>query len=329
MKKASLKTYAFLLALMLCLLSAGSVISEEAPDFSDPAMWFCFGGDEAMPADVFFIAPTNVLGDADHMNADITNAEEMAPVLQGVMMQSQLYGENARYYSPIYRQTTMACFALPEEEQLPYTAIAQEDVLSAFAWYMEHENNGRPIIIAGFSQGAQMGLGILTAYAQDEAFQNQFVAAYLLGWRVTQDDLDACPALKMAQGEDDTGVIICFDCESEDVTETPIVPAGMFSYSINPLNWKTDSTPADKSLNRGAVYIDKYGEFQWEKPELTGAYINPERGTLITPDIDMAEFSGHGFPDGVYHLYDVEFFYRNLQENVLTRYHAWTEARAE
>lgn len=329
MKKTSIITLSVLLALTFCLLLTGGAAAEPL-DFSDPAMWFRFGGDEALDADVFFIAPTNVLGDADHMNADITDAEEMGPVLQGVLMQTQLYGEYARFYSPVYRQTTLACFARPEAEQIPYSAIAEKDVLDAFAWYMEHENNGRPVIIAGFSQGADMGLRILKAYAEDEAFRRQLVAAYLLGWRVTRQDLDEYPALKMAQGEDDTGVIICFECEAEDVTDTVIVPAGVFSYSINPLNWKTDSTPADKELNLGYVYPSKTdGSPKKEIPQLCGAYIDPVRGTLKVTDVTPEEYPPRFdiFVTGSYHIYDYEFFFRNVQANVKTRIDAYLNAK--
>ena len=34
------------------------------------------------------------------------------------------------------------------------------------------------------------------------------------------------------------------------------------------------------------------------------------------------------FPDGVYHLYDYQFFYRNLQENVEVRLDAYLAEQA-
>ena len=77
---------------------------------------------------------------------------------------------------------------------------------------------------------------------------------------MTAEDLEAYPHLKMAQGEDDTGVIVSFNSEAEGITESLVVPADTQALGINPLNWKTDSTPADKSLNLGACFTNYDGE---------------------------------------------------------------------
>ena len=60
--------------------------------------------------------------------------------------------------------------------------------------------------------------------------------------------------------------------------------------------------------------------------ELTGAYIDPDRGTLRVVDVDPEDYSSSLFPDGVYHLYDYQFFFRNLQENVQVRTQAWLDS---
>ena len=99
----------------------------------------------------------------------------------------------------------------------------------------------------------------------------------------------------------------------------------MKTLAINPLNWKTDSTPADKSQNLGACFTDYSGEITSEIPELTGAYIDSERGALKVTDVTPQEYPAglSIFEDGVYHLYDYQFFYRNLEENVGVRIQAF------
>ena len=88
----------------------------------------------------------------------------------------------------------------------------------------------------------------------------------------------------------------------------------------------TDSTVADKSLNKGACFTKYSGEIKKEIPELTGAYLDPSRGTLRVTDVDPEEYSNSLFPDGVYHLYDYQFFFRNLQENVGVRLESYLAA---
>ena len=109
------------------------------------------------------------------------------------------------------------------------------------------------------------------------------------------------------------------------ITDSFFIPEGSWSYSINPLNWKTDSTPADKELNLGACFTDYEGNITKEIPHLTGAYIDPERGALKVTDVSPEDYPAalSFLQEGEYHIYDYQFFYRNLQENVKKRVEAY------
>ena len=52
-----------------------------------------------------------------------------------------------------------------------------------------------------------------------------------------------------------------------------------------------------------------------------GCYIDNERGVVKVPDLDPADYPAvvPGLPEGAYHIYDYQFFYRNLEENVKKR----------
>ena len=146
----------------------------------------------------------------------------------------------------------------------------------------------------------------------------------------TEEQLEEYPHLRFASGEDDTGVIIAFNSEDEDIDDSLIIPAGARTLAINPLNWKTDGTPASAGENLGACFTDYDGNIVSEIPHLTGAYIDSERGALKVTDISPEEYPAglDLFEDGIYHLYDYQFFYRNLQENVETRLDAYYESQA-
>ena len=62
--------------------------------------------------------------------------------------------------------------------------------------------------------------------------------------------------MKFAEGETDTGVIVAFNSEAEEITDSLMIPEGTKTLAINPLNWKTDGTSADKSLNLGACFTN-------------------------------------------------------------------------
>ena len=111
--------------------------------------------------------------------------------------------------------------------------------------------------------------------------QALLVACYAIGWRITQQEMEAYPHLRFAAGAEDTGVIIAFNSEAENVTQSVMIPAGVKTLAINPLNWRTDEVPAGKEANAGACFTDYSGQVVKEIPQLTGAYIDPVRGCLL------------------------------------------------
>ena len=105
------------------------------------------------------------------------------------------------------------------------------------------------------------------------------------------------------------------------------------ALSINPLNWKTDSTVAPKELNLGYVVTDTYGNVKEEVPAFCGAYIDEKTGILVATGIDdPAKYAVKGIgilPDGSFHLYDLTFFYNNLKQNMAKRIAAFLGEEVE
>ena len=317
-KTKKLVAFIMVSVMMLALLCACTQKTDTV-DYSKSENWAYYGIGEGKDADLFLICPTVDMGKNENYNMSMEDEEMKESFVGALNMERGIYEDSATMYAPYYRQMTFPVYSMTDEEMKPYLEIAYRDVAAAFEYYFENCNNGRPMILAGFSQGSQLLLMLLEEYFDDAKYSDQLVAAYCIGWRVTEADLAQYPHLKMASGEADTGVIISFNSEAPGITDSIMVPSGTKTLGINPLNWKTDSTPADKSLNKGACFTRYSGEIKKELPELTGAYLDEDRGTLILPDIIPGDYSSSLFPDGVYHLYDYQFFFRNLQENVAVR----------
>ena len=299
------------------------------PDYAKEENWAYFGLGEDKDADLFLICPTVDTRDEYNMSMD---DEEVKQSFSGALnMERGIYEDNTRMFAPYYRQAAMKIYNLSPEEREPYLELAYQDVSAAFSWYLENKNEGRPIVLAGFSQGADMCYRILKEYFGDSALQQQLVAVYAIGWPMTEQMITEYPQIVPAASENDTGVVVSFECESEDVTGTLVIPEDMKALSINPLNWVTDSTPADKSLNTGACFTSYSGKIKQEVPELCGCYIDPERGALKVTDIMPEEYPPilSFLPEGSYHLYDYQFYFRNLQQNVEQRIKAYMESLAE
>lgn len=309
---------------MLCL-SLGLLLFPWGGFYRSPLMWARSGTDCQQPVDLFLVGATADLGKDNTYQTSCFFPEDRHFQSALLRLQEGLYAECCNIYAPYYRQACLSVYYLDDPARGPYLGAAYADVRSAFLWYLEHANQGRPFILAGYSQGADLALRLMEEFFDAPELQSQLVAAYLIGWRVTREDLDQFPHLCMAQEESDTGVIVSFNSEAPGVTDSIILPAGGYTYGINPLNWRTDSVPAPKEANPGTVDLHMDGSADNDRPHLTGCYRSPQRGTLIVPDISPADYPPGEplFVEGCYHNFELQLFYRSIQENIKTRIFAY------
>lgn len=319
------------LVLVLVLLAVCSLAAAQTPDYNDGGSWAYWRVGEGKAADLFIICPTVDLGTDGHTNMSLADEQIKANFVGALNMQRGIYEQYCRMYAPYYRQAVLADYDLPANEAEPYFNLAYKDVRAAFVYYMQHENNGRPFVLAGFSQGAEMCLRLLKEFGDESFVKNSMVACYAIGWRFTPQEAAEYPYIQPAKCADDLDKVIIFNSEAPEVTSSAIVPEGVKTFAINPLTWNCGTQKAPKTLNAGACFTDYSGAVVREVPQLTGCYIDSERGTLKVTDVDKKEFVP-GLPlfsEGVYHIYDYQFFYRNLQQNVNLRIKTFMEERQE
>lgn len=324
MKRRLQKNAVLYLLLVLVVFLAGCGKIQERNPYANADNWaYLETGVSDKAADVFFICPTVYGGDseASKFNMELDDTATKESFLGATNMEKGIYDVNCRFFAPYYQQVGLNVYELEIPEREQYLSIAYADIKAAFEYYLEQYNNGRPIVLAGFSQGADMCIRLLKDCFADEDVNDLLVACYAIGWSVTEEELKEYEHLKFAQGETDVGVIISFNSEAESVTDSLMIPGGTKTLAINPLNWRTDGTLGERAFNKGACFTDYSGSIVTEIPELTGAYIDETRGALKIVDVTAEEYPPvlPIFDSGVYHLYDYQFFYRNLQENVLVR----------
>jgi len=273
--------------------------------------------------DVFYMYPTVSNNASGTM--DVTNDEERA-LAQGIFeAQASLFEKHANVYAPFYRQMSPA--VRPEDPNAPATDseafnFGVVDVEKAFDYFITNLNEDRPFIIAGHSQGTMALIELIkNRFGNDEELRNRLVAAYLIGYTVTDADLEMA-GLTAAQCVDDIGVVVTFNTQSVTSVGGPMLLSG--AHCINPLNWKTDNSVALASENLGArFYNNDTGEFLREVDEYCGAQIDTKTGALLTTLPEGEELDIGPYSEGVYHRYDYALWYRNLQKNVGDRISAF------
>ncbi len=317
--------------LLLVLAAFCSLASAQEPDYADTCSWAYWRVGENKAADLFIVCPTVDLGTGGNKNMSLADNEAKKNFYGALNMERGIYEQHCRMYAPYYRQAVLADYDLPANEAEPYFNLAYKDVRAAFVYYMQHENNGRPFVLAGFSQGAEMCLRLLKEFGNEDFVKDNMVACYAIGWRFTPQEAEKYPYIQPAKCAYDLGKVIVFNSEAPEVTSSAIVPEDVKTFAINPLTWSCGTQKAPKTLNAGACFTDYSGAVVREVPQLTGCYIDSVRGTLKVTDVDKKEFVP-GLPlfsEGVYHIYDYQFFYRNLQQNVNLRIKTFMEERQE
>ena len=145
--------------------------------------------------DVFFLHPTTYTRKGKEWNADIKDTKLNEKTDEStILYQASIFNGVGKVYAPRYRQVHLSSFYQDNKETLGDAfELAYDDLKKAFIYFLENNNNKRPIIIAAHSQGALHAIRLLQEFFDNKPLQNRLVAAYVVGWPVKNTDLSWCP----------------------------------------------------------------------------------------------------------------------------------------
>ena len=263
----------------------------QAPDYNDAAMWVTADGDtDDTGADILYVVSTweedwtAEDGRICHY-ADVWNPEHRGRMGDLEINKVAAYmSPGNRFFAPFYRHTTIEAWMTQNEDTIRNrTRLSMGDVCAAFDHFQAHRDTSRPLIIAGFSQG---GLAVveLLKHIDDETY-SQLAAAYVLGYKVTNADMAQCSHIRPAEGETDTGVTICYNTVKDVKYVIPVISAS--DICINPVNWRTDATPA--TLHDTITVTVAPSHHVLVVSGYSGSEYSPYRGFLNVGDIHSCE----------------------------------------
>jgi hypothetical protein len=146
-----------------------------APDGSTSIERFAAAKDPAF--DCFYVYPT--VSTAKTRSAPLRATPE---IVRTARAQASLFQRECRLFVPLYRQITLAGLVSGGFSDASARAVAQHDVEDAFREYLANDNDGRPFLLLGHSQGAT----VLTTLVQSDvdgnaALRGRLVSAMLIG----------------------------------------------------------------------------------------------------------------------------------------------------
>lgn len=300
-------------SLVMLSLYASDVLPA-MPDYSDSTQWYV--QDRHAPADIFYIISTESVdymvpdGQMCHY-ADTYNDSVRVPLTGEMVGVDRLLSGELNYYSPYYRQCTMQTFTADSlvAERLP---LALGDVSRAFNYYLEHMNQGRPFVLAGFSLGAMAVLQLLQE--MDGTTFDRMIAAYVIGANIPQTLLDSCPRIVPASGADDTGVTICYNSVRDNSCVVHMIDDDNV-VAINPVNWCTDDTPASLVTVPSPFKLEAE-----QKSDTLTVRLDPATHLLLVNGYTGTDYV---LPligkEGNYHSRDIWLYRKQLRENIALR----------
>jgi hypothetical protein len=263
--------------------------------------------------DVFFIHPTTFteMNRVGELNASLTDDTLNAKTdYKSMLYQASVFNADARVYAPRYRQAHIGMYFYKDTIKAKQAfELAYSDIKAAFEYYLEHYNQGRPIIIASHSQGTTHAKRLISEFFDGKQLKNKLVVAYLVGIYVDQNQFQTIPVCRDSL---QTGCFVSWRTFRRDFNGPDYIALEPSTAAVvNPLTWTTDTSLAPKSLNRGAV-LYKYNKVF---PHTNDAQI---KGNILW-------ISKPKFPGGVlyksknYHVGDINLFYMNIRQDIRRR----------
>jgi len=130
------------------------------------------------PIDCFYVYPT--VSTDPGGNSDMNAGPEENGVVRAQLAR---FASQCKVYAPLYRQATLTALRaattgkpIAVDRELGYT-----DVLDAWNHYLQHDNNGRGVVLIGHSQGSGLLTRLIRDHIDGQPVSSKMVSALLLG----------------------------------------------------------------------------------------------------------------------------------------------------
>ncbi len=331
-------------------------LTDSGPDYGDSANWLAKPGDGANLAEwrpdfadgtpaappilrprdaaTFFIHPTTYL-DRDRWNASLVpDANSEARSHTFVRSQASAFNAVSEVWAPRYRQAAFGAFLLKSEDANQALDLAYRDVRQAFDVFLAAQAAGRPLILAGHSQGA-LHLSRLLADRRD-ALDGRLVAAYVVGWPLSVTaDLPLMGRTACAQ-PDETGCILSWQSFAEPANPALVMDSWIGTKAangivrqrrdmvcVNPLTG-TSGGSAPASANLGTLQPSADYSTATFAPGQIGARCE---GGLLLINGTLPTAGGFILPGNNYHPFDFALFWGSIRADAERRLAAFRAER--
>jgi hypothetical protein len=315
------------------------------PDYANSDTWIARPGLENNPADwlppgvvraeskpgaaIFYIHPTTYLK-GDRWNAPLQSSESGWRDQLFVQSQASAFNGVGNIWAPRYRQAAYGSFLLSSDDARQALDLAYGDLSAAFDHFLRELEPGRPIILAGHSQGALHLMRLLVERGSE--LKGGLVAAYVVGWPVSlQADVPAL-GFPVCRTPEETGCILSWMSFGDPPNPSLILsgwqgtegPAGERRKRkdiacVNPISGAFEGV-ALASQNPGTLVPTADFSSATLVEGAVGAHCHD--GLLIV-DGELPPLGPYVLPGNNYHVYDYALFWGAIRRDAERRLAQW------
>jgi hypothetical protein len=251
-------------------------VPPRAPDYARPSAWALEPATPARwssadpPADVFFVHPTSFDGGAD-WNGPIDDPRAERFLVRTLLPNyAGPFVRVGRLFAPRYRQASLFAQLVRRDDARDARQFAYGDVRRAFDDYLEHDNGGRPLVIAGVEQGATLADRLVREeIAARPGLVDRIAAVYLIDTVALAEDYGPQSPLPACQRRGQPRCVVgwtqSWEWDEADIRQTfdrSLVwdahgklddVRGRAILCVNPLLGAQTEAPAPARLNLGAA----------------------------------------------------------------------------
>jgi hypothetical protein len=303
------------------------------PDYGNPEAWALHPGHRPLTAwprgygpeppagaaHVFYLHPTTLRGVGAEWNAGWHDSTANGIADEWPLRhQASAFRGVGPVFAPRYRQAHLRVFYTQTDDGIRALDLAYSDVRRAFQHYLDHLDQGQPLLLAAHSQGSLHAARLLREFfdgpePEHAARRARLIAAYLPGMDLGTRTFERIPPLLHP---DATGGFLTWMTVAEGHYPEYYKPSFVDNATVNPVHWRPEGATFSPFkdhlgiLNRN--FKVKYTAAISARPHDGLLWIKPLRVPL-GPLLQLRDW----------HIADYNLFWANIRHNAEHRLARW------